>query len=203
MSTLLLGVHRPGSTVLHRTPAGAKLLTLVLSSLVLAVVRSWQLAVVGLVVALVLVLISRAPLGDTARSLRVLVLLSLVLGGWLVWQSGWPRAVETVGDLLALVVLAGVVTTTTAVDDMLDTLVRVLRPLRPLGVDAERVALACSLVLRAVPATVDLAHETRDAALARGLERDLRARLTPFVLRVVADAHATGEALHARGIGDD
>lgn len=203
MSTLLLGPHRPGRTVLHRTPAGAKLLALVVVSLVLAVVRSWQLAVVTLVVALALAVLARTPLRELGRSLRGLVLVAVLLGGWLGVQSGWPRAVETVGDLLALVVLAGVLTTTTPVDAMLDTLVRVLRPLRPLGVDAERVALACSLVLRAVPATVDLARETRDAALARGLERDLRARLTPFVVRVVADAHATGEALHARGIGDD
>ena len=44
---------------------------------------------------------------------------------------------------------------------------------------------------------------TRDAARARGLERNPRAYLTPLVIRVVAHARATGDALHARGIGDD
>jgi biotin transport system permease protein len=96
-----------------------------------------------------------------------------------------------------------VLTVTTPVDEVLDAITRALRPLRRLGVDPEKVALAFSLVLRAIPTTVAIADETRDAARARGLERDPRARLTPLVLRVVAQARATGEALHARGLGDD
>ena len=55
----------------------------------------------------------------------------------------------------------------------------------------------------AVPMTLDLANQSRDAARARGLERSPRARLTPVAIRVVAHARATGDALHARGIGDD
>ena len=70
-------------------------------------------------------------------------------------------------------------------------------------VDPEAVALAFSLTLRAIPTTIAIADETRDAAVARGLERSPRARLTPLVIRVVAHARATGEALQARGIGDD
>jgi biotin transport system permease protein len=64
------------------------------------------------------------------------------------------------------------------------------------------VALAFGLAIQALPATVALAIETRDAARARGV-RHPRAFLTPFVIRVVARAHETGDALHARGIGDD
>ena len=203
MSTALLGAYRPGRTVLHRMPAGAKLLGLVVASLVVTVLGGWQSSVVALAVALVLVLVSRMPGRVVARSLRGLLLVVVLLGGWLAWQSGWQRAVGTVGDLLALVILATVVTTTTPVDAMLDTITRALSPLRPLGVRPERIALAFSLVLRTIPLTIALADETRDAARARGLERDLRARLTPFAIRVVADAQATGEALHARGIGDD
>ena len=64
------------------------------------------------------------------------------------------------------------------------------------------VALALGLAIQALPGTVALAVETRDAARARGV-RHPRAFLTPFVIRVVARAHETGDALHARGIGDD
>jgi biotin transport system permease protein len=118
------------------------------------------------------------------------------------WQNGWPHAVEVVGDLLALILAATVLTATTAVNDLLDTIVRALGPFRRFGVDPERVGLAFSLALRALPGTLDLAAETRDAARARGLERSLRARTTPLVLRVVARARDTGEAMHARGIAD-
>jgi biotin transport system permease protein len=34
------------------------------------------------------------------------------------------------------------------------------------------------------------------------MERNPRVLLTPMVIRVVAKAHATGDALTARGIGD-
>jgi len=98
--------------------------------------------------------------------------------------------------------MATVLTVTTPVDEVLDTVTRALRPLRRVGVDPERVALAFSLMIRAIPTTIEIADETRDAAVARGLQRDPRARLTPMVIRVVAHARTTGDALHARGIGD-
>ena len=85
---------------------------------------------------------------------------------------------------------------------MLDAFIRWITPLRRIGVDPERVALTFGLAIQALPGTVALAVETRDAARARGL-RHPRAFLTPFVIRVVARAHETGDALHARGIGDD
>ena len=77
-----------------------------------------------------------------------------------------------------------------------------MRPFRRL-VDPERVALTITLAIGALPGTVALALETRDAARARGLSRHPRAYLTPFVIRVVARAHETGDALQARGLGDD
>jgi len=203
VSGLLLGAYRPADTVLHRLPAGAKLLVLLVSSLIIAVIGGWRSALVALCLAVLLVVLSRTRLRTLGRALRGLAVIALVLGAWLTWQTGWQRAVATVGDLVALVLLATVVTTTTPVDAILDAVERALRPLRPLGVDPERVALAFSIVLRTIPTTIELAEETRDAARARGLERDVRARLTPFAVRVVSDAHATGEALHARGVGDD
>lgn len=203
MSAVLLGAYRPGRTILHRLPAGTKLLALLVAGLVVTLVPGWRSALVALACAALLVVLSRMPFAVLGRALRGLALVALLLGAWLTWQKGWERAVATVGDLVALVLLATVVTTTTPTDAILDAVARALRPLRPLGVDPDRVALAFALVLRTIPATIRLAEETREAARARGLERDPRARLTPFVIRVVADAQATGEALHARGVGDD
>ncbi len=58
-------------------------------------------------------------------------------------------------------------------------------------------------MIRAIPGILDIAVETRAAAKARGLERSPRALLVPMALRTVARAYETGDALHARGIGDD
>lgn len=202
MSDGLLGAYRPGTTPLHRLPPGPKLLALLGTAVLLVALRSPALAVAAVASALALVVWSGLGWGGAVRTVRRILLVATLLGAWLVWQQGWPRAVDAVGDLLALVLLASVLTATTSVDDMLDTIARALRPLRPLGVDPDRVALAFSLVIRAIPTTLEVAEETRVAAVARGLQRSPRARLTPVVLRVVAHARATGDALQARGIGD-
>lgn len=203
MSAQLLGLHQPGTMVLHRLPAGAKLLGLMAVSIVVVVVRGPLSALAFLTVAAGLLVWSGARLGLTLRAMRWLLVTAAILGAWTVWQNGWPRAVEVVGDLLALILLATTVTVTTPVDEVMDAVAHGLRPLRRVGVDPEAVALAFSLMLRAIPTTIQLAEESRDAAVARGLERSPRARLIPFVIRVVARARDTGDALHARGIGDD
>ncbi len=203
MSNLLLGLHQPGHTWLHRLPAGAKLLGLVVVGIVVAVVTG-PVSAVALVAGSVAVLAWAGGLRRrTLRGLRGLAVVLVLLGAFHVWASGWPRAVERVGDLLGLVLLATAVTVTTPTDEMVDAITRVLRPFRRLGVNPDAVALAFSMMLRAIPATAEIADETRQAARARGLERSPRARLTPLVIRVVARARMTGEALHARGLVDD
>jgi len=106
-------------------------------------------------------------------------------------------------DLTTLVLASTVVLATTPVDDLLDALVRGARPLRRVGLDPELAALAVVLMLRTVPALLDLIAEVRDAARARGLGRHPRALLVPAAIRTVARARLTGEALVARGIGDE
>jgi len=199
----LLGSYRPGASLLHRLPAGGKLVAFLVVGVVVVVVRGPVSAVAFLAAAVALTAWSGAGLRTVLRSLRGILVMAVLLAAYQTWQHGWALAVESVGDLVSLVLLATVLTATTPVDEILDALTRALRPFRRLGVDPEQVALAFSLTIRAIPTTIEIADETRDAALARGLERDPRARLTPLVIRVVAHARATGDALHARGIGDD
>ena len=202
MSTTV-GNYVPGRSLLHRAPAGAKLLLLIAAAVVVAVLHGWIASLAVLVVAATLLAWAGAGPLVVVRSIRAIAVVAVLLGVWQVWQFDWQHAVETVGDLLALVLLAAVLTTTTRVDDLLDAITRALRPLRVVGVNAEKVALAFSLTIRTIPLTADLAREAQQAASARGLERSFRARLVPFVIRAVAHAHATGAALHARGLADD
>lgn len=203
MSATLLGLYRPGSSRLHRLRAGTKLLALVVAGIGVVAVRGPASGVVALAVAVALVAWSGMGVRVLLGILRGVLLVAALLAAYQAWQHGWPRAVESVTDLVALVLLATVLTVTTPIDEVLDALTLALRPFRRLGVDPERAALAFSLMIRAIPTTIDIADQTRDAAVARGLQRDPRARLVPLVIRVVAQARATGDALHARGIGDD
>lgn len=199
---VLLGVYQPGDSLLHRLPVGVKLAGLAVLSLTIVLVRSMPASVAFLAIALALALVGRVSLPTLLRAARGVLLVAVVVAGFQWWLSGYARAIETLVDLLALALAAVVLSATTPVNAMLDALVRWITPLRRLGVDPERVALTFTLAIQALPGTITLALETRDAARARGV-RSPRAYLSPFVVRVIARAHETGDALTARGIGDD
>lgn len=197
-----LGLYSPHATWLHAVPPGWKFGAVVVVSIAMTFVREPIVAIGALVVSLVLLACARVPPRGTLRALGPVVVLAAGIGLFQWWTRGWEAAVVTAGTLTALVVLATVVTATTRTDRMLDTLVHGARPLCRVGLDPEVLALAVALMLRTIPALVELVGEVRDAARARGLERDPRALLVPFTLRTVARAHATGDALAARGILD-
>ncbi|NHC22649.1 energy-coupling factor transporter transmembrane protein EcfT, partial [Nocardioides sp. IC4_145] len=156
---LLVGTYRPGRTVLHRLPVGPKVALLAAFSLVVVLVRSLPASGACLALVLVTAVVARVPLGAVLRALHGLAVLLLVVSAVQWWVNGLARAAETTLDLVALAVAALVLTTTTPVNALLDALVRWLRPLRRLSVDPERVALAFSLAIAALPATLALALE--------------------------------------------
>lgn len=203
--------YRPGRSLLHRIRPGAKLLGLLAFGIVVVVapgaarangLNGWWLALVWLAVGVALALGGGLRGREILRILRGFAVFAVLLFAFQAWQRGWEEGVEVVGGLLALILAASALTASTSVDAMLDTVTRGLGPLRPLGVSPDRVALAIALAIRSLPLAFQLAVETRDAARARGLGRNLRALLVPFVLRMVAHSKRTGAALQARGLDD-
>ena len=197
------GGYRAGTSLLHRARPGAKLLGLFVLGMVIVVFRSWPIGVVALGFSIALALIAGLRAAEFARLARGFALVAVLLFAFQTWQAGWAHGVAVVSGLFALILAASAVTASTATDDMQATIVWLLRPLRPLGVSPERVSLTFALAIRSLPLAYELAAETREAARARGLERDPRALLVPFVLRTIAHAKQTGAALQARGLDDD
>ncbi|WP_029287622.1 CbiQ family ECF transporter T component [Cellulomonas sp. HZM] len=197
-----LGLFHPGTSPVHRCPAPLKLLALAALGLALALLHGPVSALVGLALVLVVHVVARVPWRRTLRGARGVLVVALLVGLYQWWASTWQAAVEVSVDLLALVLAATLVTTTTRADALLDVLARAAGPLRHVGLRPETFALACGLVLRTIPVLVRSSLETRDAARARGLERDPRAVLVPAAVRMVAHARATGDALAARGLGE-
>jgi len=198
-----LGLYHPGTSIVHRCPPGTKLVALAVAGLTITVVRGPVSAVVALVVALVLQAVSRVPWHRVTRGLVAVVATAVLAGAYQWWARGWQVGLEVALDLVALVLLATLVTATTRADALLEVLARVARPLRHVGLSPETFALACGLFLRAVPVLAQTSLDARDAARARGLERSPRAVLAPAAVRMVAHARATGDALAARGLGED
>lgn len=201
----LLAAHTPGSSWLHRLPPGPCLAALALLVLALALLPVGVLGTSAACTCLVLVLgayrSSGVGLRTAGRQARALAVVLVAVGAYQLWQAGWVVAVGVPARLLTGVLAATLVTTTTPAADLLDLAARAARPLRHLGLPPERVALVLGLAVRTVPHVAVLLRQTRDAAEARGLERDPRALVVPAALRVVAHGQRTGDALAARGLG--
>ncbi|TSD64235.1 energy-coupling factor transporter transmembrane component T family protein [Aeromicrobium piscarium] len=198
----LLGVYRPGTTFLHRIGPGPKLAFLALWSIAVVILRGPTASPAFLVIAIAIAAWSGLHLRRSLRTMRGFLLMLALVAAFQTWQRGPEVAIAVVSSLLALFLVGLAFTATTAADDLLSTVERLVAPLRFVGIRPERIALAFALVLRALPAVLDVARETRAAARARGLDRSPRALLVPFVIRVVAHAYATGDALAARGLDD-
>lgn len=198
----LLGVYRPGTTLLHRFGPGPKLAFLALWSIAVVVLRGPVASPAFLVIAIAIAAWSGLHLRRSLRTMRGFLLMLALVAAFQTWQRGADVAIAVVSSLLALFLVGLAFTATTAADDLLSTVERLVAPARFIGIRPERIALAFALVLRALPAVLDVARETRAAARARGLDRSPRALLVPFVIRVVAHAYATGDALAARGLDD-
>jgi biotin transport system permease protein len=198
----LAGLYVPGSSPVHRCPAGAKLAALAV--LVVVVLRLRTPVQVGAAAFVVLVGygVARVPWRTALAQVRPLLWLGVAVGAWQVVLAGAERAAVVVGQLLVTVALAGLVTVTTRTSDLLDVLESGLRPLRRFGVDNTRVALVLALTVRAVPVLVRLAGEVRDAHRARGVIAGPRAYAVPLLVRTLRHADALGEALVARGLDD-
>lgn len=189
--------YLPGSSLLHRCPTGTKLLLL---AVLLALTVRYPLAMPVPTVALYA--LARVPWRVALATVRPLWMLLLVTGVFQVLTLGWERALAVTGGLLVSVALAGLVTLTTRVDDMLDAFMRVLSPLRRVGVDPARIALLLALTIRCVPMLAAIVASVREAQVARGAGRNPLALAVPVVVRTLRAADALGEALTARGLDD-
>lgn len=197
----VLGVHHPGSTWLHRLPAGAKVVGLLVAVVVVLLVSSpWAAPLLAL--AGVLVLASTgAPWGQLFGLLRLLLVMLIALALVQTWLIGWEGALVGVSRVIALVTLAWAVSLTTPLTEMLDLLARVLRPLQRVGVDTERMAMTVALAIRSVPLVIGAVAQADEARRARGARLSVRALVVPSVVRAVKIAEALGDGLLARGYG--
>lgn len=197
-----LAVYVPRDSVVHRLPAGAKLLLLVLAAAAsLAVRRPWQVAVVLGVIG-VLYAVAQIPWRTLVQQVRPLVWFIAALAAFQVLVAGWERAVVVVGVMLALILLATLVSLTTHTTAIVDVIVRALGPLRRFRIDPERVGLLVALGIRSVAVIVELAQEVRQAQVARGASSSPLAFIVPLVVRTLRHADRLADALVARGVDD-
>jgi biotin transport system permease protein len=198
----VIGLYQPGTSVLHRLPAGWKLLGMLVAIVGIVLLTTlWQLGVAALAVVAGFAL-SRIPARVAWAQLWPMRWFLLFIAVFQVIFTGWERALMTCGTLLLTVAIAALITLTTRVTEMLDVCQRLLGPMRRFGVDPDRAGLVLALTIRCIPLMVDIVGAASQARKARGAGFSLRALVVPSVVRALRRADAIGDALTARGVDD-
>ena len=197
-----LGVCSPRRGWLHRAPVGVKFASLTVLTLVVMLARN-PFVNAGLIVALVIIGLTakmspRQILGPIRRMWLIFVLLVV----FHVFLSDWWNAARIITVMITCVVGAQIFMLSTPLSVLLDLFSMLVKPLKFIGVRRQVPALAAAIAVRSVSYLADLADTAKDAASARGLENDIRARTVPVMLGAVKYAQDTGRALEARGILD-
>ena len=197
----MIGIFHPGTSLVHRMPALAKLA--LLAVVVTAVTLLHSLVALGVASALVVALfaLARIPARLAWQQITPIlwVLAFAVPVQWIF--AGWEAAATMGVRLVLAVALAAVYTLTTPVSATLDAMQVLLRPFRR-WVDPDRVGLALALAIRCVPLLADLVREVLEARKARGAEGSPTAFAVPVIVRALRTADHLGEALMARGVDD-
>jgi len=186
-------------TWLHRVPAGVKLVGLALLSVFLLPVGDWRiLAGVLAMIAMVYAGFGRAGMARLSL-LRPLLPLLVVVSGVQAAAGGWNAGGVVAMRLLAMLLLADLVSMTTTMSALMEALTPVFRLLRPLGVNPRKMALAVALVLRFVPVLMTRWRAREEAWKARSHRRIPPRLVAAFVADILQLADRVAEALDARG----
>ena len=193
-----LYLHR--RSLVHRAPAWSKLLALVVLALAVSLYPHTLLSA-GISFAAVAVLYAvsgfgpRVFLGQLWLAKWIVVLIVVTQ---LIFLTPVDAAINTV-RVLAIVLLAALLTLTTRSEDLLTALEASLHPFRRLGVDPQRVSLTLSLTISMIPVVADIVRRVREAQQARGVRLGFRI-VMPVLVIALRHADDVADALSARGV---
>ncbi len=200
---MTVGLYVAGDTRLHRLRPGTKLAAMALAGIGVFLIDEAIVLAAAVALALALLASARVPLAATLRQLRPLALLLAIIFLMHGLFTSWSLGLVVVLRFAVLLLAALVVTVTTRVSDMIDTLERALRPFARFGVHPAKVSLALSLALRFIPMLAEQAREVREAQRARGLDRSVVALTTPLLIKTLRLSTTLTEAIEARGWDPD
>lgn len=196
----MISLYRPGTSPLHRMPAGPKLLFFALLAFAMGIFASDPIRLgVAVAVTVALYLVAGISLVEIVRQAWALkwVLLVTIAAQFIVLPP--VTAAVNSGRVLVIIVLCALITLTTRVPDMLAAVERGLGPFRRFGVNPATAGLLLALTITAIPTVTRFATDIRDAQRARGVPIRPHTFVVPLLIASLRHADDVGEALLARG----
>jgi len=199
----LFGTYQPSGSRLEKVPVGWKYVLMLVLTVPAIAIGTWWFSAASIAVTVTVLVWARVGVRRAVGlGLGMIVVCALIVAVQALARQVLTGVVVVENLVLALYA-ARLLTLTTPIPELVDGLAAACRPLKVFRVDPDRVALAVAVMLRSLPHLLGAFDTVRDAATARGIKRNPVAYVAPVVVRAVAYAHATGDALAARGLGED
>ena len=223
--SITLGHYIPGNSLLHRLDPRVKLFSLLVLLTTLFLIKTFTGFFFYTLIIGSLFLSSGLPRSYFFRGLKpifYIVLFNLIIhffftkGGEVYWRFG-ALTVEEAGvflgifmtlRLILLVITTLLVTLTTSPVSFTAGIEYLLRPLRPLGVPGQEIAMMMTIALRFIPTLMEESDKIRKAQMARGADFETgnifhRARqmvpiLAPLFISAFRRADELAVAMEAR-----
>jgi energy-coupling factor transport system permease protein len=185
--SITLGQYLPGNSFMHRLNPRVKLLALMLVLVLLFSLRTYSGMVTIFIFALILIFLTRVPLGYFLRGLKpilyiaifaLIIYLFFTRGGVVIFRLGFI-SVESAGvqegffvitRLVTLVLFSLLVTLTTTPLSLTYAMGYYLQPLRRLGLPTEEVAMIMAIALRFIPTLMEESQRLMRAQISRGAD---------------------------------
>lgn len=200
---MTIGVYIHGESPLHRAPPGVKLLALLVLGTLIILIRDPVVLAAMLAAVLGLYRLARLPLAVAWQQLRPALFLLAILFAVQWAYHGVLEGAVVIVRFAILILFAALVSLTTRVSEMLETIMSAVRPLAYVGISPTKVGLAFALAIRFIPVIAEQFEEVREAQRARGLERSYRAIAVPLIVRTLKMATEIGDAIEARSFDPD
>lgn len=202
--TIPMGVYHPGTSTIHRLDPRWKFAFLLSFIIITTIVVNSPL-VAGMLVAGVAVMfaLARIPLRLALSQLWPPLPFLLMIFAFQWWQVGFEPALRSLLLIYAAIMLACLTTLTSTLEAMMEAMEKVLTPFARYGLPVETIVLAMSLTIRLLPLMLAAVQQVLDARKARGVGFSLSAFATPVLIRSIRRAEMIGDALIARGVGDE
>ncbi len=193
-----------GDGPVHRIPPAVKLIALFGLSVVLFILKSP--ANLGVVTSLVVagsLVSSRTAVIQWLKSWPLLLTIGVVVV-WTAYADSVQAASIVLMRLGSLTLFAAVITATTSIGQLIDTITKAARPFEAIGIgNARDIGLAIGLVIRFVPEVNARYRSVAEAHRARGLKMRLSTVIVPMVIGTLQSADEIANAIDARCIRNE
>ncbi|HIW45687.1 MAG TPA: energy-coupling factor transporter transmembrane protein EcfT [Candidatus Yaniella excrementigallinarum] len=196
----MLSLYYPADSIVHRAPTWLKLALLACGSVALFFLPDSYLSVLVILAPLLGYIIAGLPWRIIGTDLyRMSWLLVFLLITQLIFNE--PQVATTVIARLVTIILgAQLFTRTTKIEHLITTVEHLTTPLRPLGANPYKIALAVALMLSALGQIIGFIRQVRDAQRARGVRLAPWSWVVPVLVLSLKHADDVADALTVRGL---